>query len=380
MKKIIIFTSTGGGGHTAVSNALKKYLDDTYTIEINDVFNDVLGPLDLTNYLTGGRLTYVGIYNYYTAKKWYRFLNFMFKPAAWFFNTIARTKIHTLLKNYFTQTKPDLIISVAPLVNSFILDVAQQKNIPFLLVPTDLDLDTFIINIKKPTYKKFKIALPFDDAQEKNELAQAKIPSSMYDITGFVVGPEFFEPKDKDAIKNQYKITKDKPVILVILGSLGSQALYEFAQQLAQLSFPAHLILCLGKEALSKEAVQSITFPKYITVSMIAFTDRVSDLMAIADLLITKSGSVSVNEAIYMNLPMILDATSSILTWEAYNHDFIKKHGFGTNITDFTQLTQLVTYILMPPATQLGLYKNNLVIFEKKHGGDEIKKLIKAII
>jgi len=46
--------------------------------------------------------------------------------------------------------------------------------------------------------------------------------------------------------------------------------------------------------------------------------------MAASDLCITKSGSVSVCETIYSNLPVLLDATSDVLRWEQFNHRFIK--------------------------------------------------------
>ncbi|MDR3550318.1 MAG: glycosyltransferase, partial [Candidatus Babeliales bacterium] len=109
------------------------------------------------------------------------------------------------------------------------------------------------------------------------------------------------------------------------------------------------------------------------------FTPRISDLMAISDLLITKSGSVSVNEAIYMNLPMILDATSNVLKWEQYNHTFIVQNNFGKVIKDFNALPDVITNLLFD-RTELNSYKNSLMNFNKNHGGQQIQKIVQTIL
>ena len=53
---------------------------------------------------------------------------------------LRHKEIQQLLHDYFIQTKPSLIISVIPLINNIILDAAQELNIPFMMVPTDLRL------------------------------------------------------------------------------------------------------------------------------------------------------------------------------------------------------------------------------------------------
>ena len=81
-------------------------------------------------------------------------------------------------------------------------------------------------------------------------------------------------------------------------------------------------------------------------MSIVGFTERISDYMAVSDILITKSGTLSVCEAIYMNLPMLLDATSTILPWEQFNHTFIKQHNFGESITDYAMIEPMISALL----------------------------------
>jgi len=160
-KKILILSSNGGGGHTAVSNALRDYLNNDYEIIIINVFTELLGALDHANTFSKKRFSGEGLYNYLLAHKWYRLINLYFSAGSWYYNTLMGKSSRKLMYDFFSQGKFDLIISVIPIVNNIALDAAEKANIPFLLIPTDLDIRTFIQKIKNPTYKKFKLAIPF---------------------------------------------------------------------------------------------------------------------------------------------------------------------------------------------------------------------------
>jgi len=378
MKKIVVFSSKGGGGHTAVAKALQEYLDSTYQIEVANIFTDVLAPLDWLQSVTFGKASSEVVYNFCIARKWYSFLNRYSMAGSWYFQ-LLRAQTERLINAYLDEQKPDLIISVIPLVNNIILDIAQKRNIPFLLIPTDLDISIFIKNIQNPDYLNFKIALAFEDETTQKKLTQAKIPEHAGVTTGFVLRADFFEHKEKKQIKSFYAIPPDKPVILLLLGAEGSQAICAFAQQLTLITCPVHILVCIGKQQHLKACVEAISFPSHISFSVIEFTDHISDLMAITDLFISKSGSVSVNEAVYMNVPMILDATSDVLKWEKYNHEFITENKFGSSIAEFEKLPGLITQLLTN-RVELDAYKQNLTLFDKKHGGHQIKKMIENIL
>jgi len=374
MKKIVIFSSYGGGGHTAVANALATHLKDEHEIVITNVFSEVLAPIDLMQKITFGKYTGEDIYNYLMPRKWFGFLNAYYKVGVWYFD-FRKNKVRTLIEKYLEDQKPDLVISVIPILNATILSITQELDLPFLLVPTDLDIATFIEGIKAPTYKKFKIALAFEDDETRIRLAQAQIPVDQTVITGFVIRPDFFAHKDISAMKQEFNIPEGKPVILLMLGAVGLQSLYTFTQELGKIKPEAHLIICTSKQVAIRKSIDDLVFPDHITKTTIGFTDRISDLMAISDLFITKSGSVSVCEAIYMDLPMILDATSKLLAWERANHRFIKRHNFGTIIKDQNKLSDLVTNLLQNRKL-CNEYRQSLQALEKKRGHQEIKSLI----
>ena len=377
-KKIVIFSSYGGGGHTAVANALTGYLNNEYEIVVSNMFTDTLLSLELLRRISKGRYGAEDIYNFLIARKCYRLLNLYYKVGSWYFKW-RQKRVCQEIEKFLQQHSPDLIISVMPIVNDSILATSQKLNIPFLLIPTDLDISSFITRINTPSYERFKIALAFEDHAIIEKITTAHIPLNSCITTGFVLRPDFFEHKDLSLIKHTYHVPEKKPTILLLLGAVGSHAIYSFVQQLLLISHPCHLLICIGKQTHLQEKIETLPFPAHISYTVIHFTDRISDIMAIADVLITKSGSVSVNEALYMNLPMLLDATSPLLTWEQYNHSFIVEHNFGNIIHDVDTLPAIITHLLLHPQL-LQTYKRNIINFNKKHGGLQVQQIIHEIL
>ena len=68
-------------------------------------------------------------------------------------------------------------------------------------------------------------------------------------------------------------------------------------------------------------------------MTLLGFTDRVADLMAISHLIVTKPGPGTISEAIAMKLPILIDNTDKLLFWERINVDLVLNYGVGQRIT-----------------------------------------------
>jgi processive 1,2-diacylglycerol beta-glucosyltransferase len=378
MKKIIIFTSAGGGGHMSVTNALLEMLHDHYNVKAACIFTDVLRGIDPAQFFTFGKYTGEDFYNYIVRKKWFWLLNLIYKIGIVYYK-LRKSQTDYYIEEYLKKEKPDLVISVIILVNGNILKISKQLNIPCMIVTTDLDCSTFIHGLQNPEYSKFNFNIIFDDPLIIKTLEPAHIPPECIKVTGLPLRAHFFEKKNKKHIKEFYKVPENKPVLLLIMGAAGSKSISTFVHALIQVPIPLHLLICLGRHEDMRKEIMAIALPNHISISIISFTERISDLMAIADLMITKSGSVSVCEGIYMNVPMILDATSTILQWEKLNHAFVKKHHFGEILYSIENIPSLLNSILVGQHN-LEIMKNNLQQYHKKRADKEIPRSIEALL
>ncbi len=378
MKKILVFSSYGGGGHISATDTLKECLQDEYSITIVYILDEVLGGLDPIKICSFHKYTEEKFYNYCLLKKWTWFINKLYQLA----NVLVRwnhTTITRIITRYIKQKNPDLVISVVPLFNNALKDSCKECNVPFLLIPTDLDTTSFIKNIKQPIYEKFKLTLPFEETTILNFAHNNSIPSKAQHIAGFPIKANFFNEKNVLEIKNEFNIPSNKPVVLVLMGAAGSNATYYYLATLLKLTMPVHLIMCLGRNELLRKQLEKVKLPDHISISIIGYTNRISDLMAAATLCITKAGTVSMCETIYMNLPLILDNTSTPLVWEKFNIAFIEKYQFGTVVTDYKQLNQLVTKMLLD-TDYYKQCKTNLTNFPKKRFGQNIKGIVAELM
>lgn len=376
-KKILIFTTQGGGGNIAAAHAITEYLEPEFCVGSICVFSNLLQSVDFLNKLRWDNKSTIDSYNYLAQRNWHRLLNMCaYFGSRYYF--LRKQTINKLFEQYLTTYKPDLVISVAPIINNNLLKVAKKLSIPFLLISSDLDISNYLFGIQNPHYDKFKIGLAYEDTPIQHKLVDHKIDERYVSYVGFPVKKAIWEPHNRKAIKKTFNIPEGKPVILLMMGSQGSNTLYEFSKQLAKIQTPVHIVIVLGKSNHLTQKLHRVWFPKHISHTIIGFTDRIPELMSVANLLITKSGSVTVNESIYAHVPMLLDGTSTVLHWESFNHDFVKRHGLGKIVKQKYQIPELVAKILSKKEQER--IQTNFLLFDKKNPESEIKTLVKEIV
>ena len=378
MKKILILTSIGGGGQVTVDKALTQSLKDEYTTKSVLYFSQVLNCVDPLSLVSFGHYSGEDFYNYAQKKRLARFMQACYYLSRWYYHLFSRFLIKRTTV-YLKEEKPDLVISIIPIVNDIIAKSCKQLNIPFLIIPPDLDIGFFTQDMKGPYSKKLFVALPFDNTMSRESLASANIPDDQILTIKYPLRHDFFEKKDIKNIKKEYTVTDNRPIVLLLMGAQGNHGSYTFAKELTKLKKPIHLFICIGRNESIKKTLETIDFPAHITPHIIGYTDRMSDLMAMADIMISKTGIVSVMEGLYSNTPIIADQTEFALSWELFNQHFLKKYNCGFILKDLNCLVPLVSELLNDERL-LNEIKNNINKILAKQKGESINQVIKKII
>jgi processive 1,2-diacylglycerol beta-glucosyltransferase len=377
--QVKIFSSRGGGGHTSASKAIFEILKDTCDVHTANLITEVLSSLDIVRKLTLNHYAAEDLYNLLLQGRWIWQLNQMAALGTWQIS-YNQHAIEQLIIAYLEEQRPDCVISVVPFFNDPLMRACQFLNIPFIIVPTDLDETYFVMGLKPPYYDKFAYTISFNDQEILQRIENAQIPNKFIHPIGFPVRPSFSEKKDIDPIKEAFNVPKDKPVVMLLMGAAGSSATYSYLKQIIKIKTPMHILVCLGRNEELRDKITTMRLPKHITFSIIGFTDKISDLMAISTVLITKSGSVSVCEAIQMHVPLLLEGTRSILWWEQLNHSFICKHQFGDVIRTYRDLARLLPKYLTDTAFTTSI-KERMAIFSSKQSFSlGIKNLVDKLV
>lgn len=379
-QKILILSSNGGGGHSSAAYAIKKYLKKNaqYEIIINNIIAESFSIIDPFRYMSFGYKSCEDFYNYCLQKNWTRAANNLYKLDA-FFQPYAEPVFDKIIDGYIKKEKPDLIISVIPLLNGCIARIAKKHALPFAIVPTDLDASLFMFGMQEPYSSKVKLCLSYKNDDIINTLHGSSITSHNIHTGGFPIRPDFFEEKNKEQIKKDFNIPENKPVILLLMGAAGSDKICKYVQILKEMPQSAHIVICLGRLESLRSTLQTMSFSPNITTTIVSHTPRMSDLMAIADVGIIKPGSVSVNEALYMNLPTIIDNIGEPLVWEKFNIDFIEQNNFGSILNSFDELQKIVSDYI----SDKNFCKNiseTIAQFSKEQFGDHIQNLVHSML
>lgn len=380
-KKILVLISEGGGGHKSAGNSLAEVLSSEHEVEIINGIGKILGSIDWFKILTGGRLSGEAIYNWCLQTQRGRFLKaYIYRGQLHIYN--RKRKIASLFEKYLEsqEKKPDLIISTIPLVNHGLITAAKKQGIPFLLLPTDLDVTIFLNGfdqLGKEDFPKFKLAIAYNRPELLiNVFKHSKLEPDDLVFPGFPVRPACQLTCTQEQIEKQkekFQMDKTQPAVTLIMGAAGSNGIVEHAKALCSINprpdnWPIQVNVCVGRNNKAKTKLvewlhrqggkifynqahlAKIQAKNGITFLIRGFTEDIIPLLACSDLVISKTGSCTVNEAIYLGKKLLLDhskrSTSRFLSWEEFNIWFVKRHRLGAAFEKSEDLCSLVPFIL----------------------------------
>jgi processive 1,2-diacylglycerol beta-glucosyltransferase len=321
----------------AASNTLQKLVGDEYDLKMAYPINQLR---------IWGVPSCEQVYNSMLRSGWVRSMNFIVRNLV---PSIFRSylgKLERIIDSYIKTYKPDLVISVIPFVNFPASEAARKSEVPFLIITTDNDLRNWAFEMEKIKHPHFKVTIGADLPTTRDVLLKKKIPAHAIETIGLPLRPEFMVQKDHKKILEELNLPADKEIVLIMMGGAGGDTAYEYARKVGDLDLGVHLVVIAGRNNKLKKELKQLDLHPSNSLSIFGFTDRISDIMAVSDVIITKPGPGTINEAIAMKLPILIDNTDITLFWERANVDFVLKYGVGQKIKKFRQIKDLLTSYL----------------------------------
>lgn len=349
----MIFYCNGGYGHRAAAAAISPLLEKEYELQLVNPFTDILESLDFAKKIT--RHDCDQVYNYLLQKGWIRFMNFYCKNIVGPNIRILSNKMQKLFDRFFLQHAPDMIISLIPVVNLPASNAAKNHNIPYVMVTLDHDTTLWETGLKRLKHDNITVFVHNKERAQAFEQSIKTITQKRIIPAGFPVRQEFslyqtITKEQREELKKSWSVPCDKPIALLMMGGVGGRQTKAYVRQLIHYPDPLHVVVCVGSnEKLLKELQPIIAKrQKNVTFSCIPFTKQVAELFAFSDIIITKPGPGTLEEALTLKVPLLLDKTASLLFWEKNNVDFAVKHSFGQVVTRTRRLNRQIKEMLEP--------------------------------
>jgi UDP-N-acetylglucosamine:LPS N-acetylglucosamine transferase len=82
----------------------------------------------------------------------------------------------------------------------------------------------------------------------------------------------------------------------------------------------------------------------------LGFTDRVSEILAASDLLVSKPGPGSLSEAFHERVPVVVTRNIHTIPQERFNTDYVRQHGLGLVVSGWREIPAAVVSLFRDPA------------------------------
>jgi 1,2-diacylglycerol 3-beta-galactosyltransferase len=198
------------------------------------------------------------------------------------------------------------------------------------------------------------------------------LPADRVSVTGLPVHPRFLDPiPPHEQICQKLGMDGRKPIILLAGGGEGLGRVYDIAYAIGQADLSAQLVIITGRNQKLREQLEDIDWS--MPTKILGFTREMPDWMAAASVLITKSGSNTLAEALVRGLPMILFET--VGEQERYNPRYIEYSGAGVYCSKPAKIINTLREWLSNPA-QLKSLSDNARQIARPQAAFDVAKIV----
>jgi 1,2-diacylglycerol 3-beta-galactosyltransferase len=339
-KRVLFLISDTGGGHRAGSQAIGAALDEIdgetrYEWRIDDIATHCTFPLSQLGPAYSAALRfappiYGALFHATNGRRRYRTIVRFCEP-------LYRER----LRDSFLMYRPDVIVSVHPLLNHAALRARADAGlrVPLITVITDLgrvhegwllpEADMTVV----PAREVYQRAL------------ERGVPPERLRLLGHPVHPKFEDVSETKAeIRKGLGLPSDRPIALLMAGGEGGGKLLPTTLALAKSRLPFHLVVVTGRNAALKTKLEELAPQLPTPMTVLGFRNDVPELMRASDLLVTKAGPGAIAEASIAEVPVVV--YDFVPGQERGNLDYVRTNGIGVVALTAAEVVASVTRIV----------------------------------
>lgn len=369
MKKILIIYATAGIGHKKASIAVKKALDE---MAPKDTEVTMIDALDYTNkffkwsylqaylFMVNKLPTFWGVMYYLTDNP---YINMIVARIRRISNRMNSGK----LVKYIEEAGPDVIISTHFFASEVVGDLKRcpRCGVRLITIVTDYRLHSWWIAKCTDSY-----VVASRDAKE--DFKKWKVDPGLVRVLGIPIEPVFAKKLDRKAIFDRTGLKDGVFTVLVIGGGFGVGPIEGIVKEVGKVSEKVQVVVICGHNEELAGRIEALKGTLPCGIKTLGFVDNVYEYMEIADVLISKSGGITVSESLAKELPMIV--ISPIIGQETRNCDFLVKHHAAFRISRVEELKAIVEDLARHPDSAKSM-KDSIRLVKKPMACFDVAKL-----
>ncbi|MDB5301414.1 MAG: hypothetical protein JWO87_3077 [Phycisphaerales bacterium] len=199
-----------------------------------------------------------------------------------------------------------------------------------------------------------------------------KVPSEHVSVTGIPIHPVFSETKDRKACLKAHDLVGDRPILLQLAGGFGVGPIEQLYRGVLSIEVPLEVVVVAGRNVSAREQLEKIDPPKRHRTKVLGFTEQIDELMAMADIVLSKPGGLTTSEVLARGAAMAI--VNPIPGQESRNSDFLLEHGAAIKINNVGTMPFKLTQLLEDPK-RLAAIKANARKIAKPRAAFDVARL-----
>jgi processive 1,2-diacylglycerol beta-glucosyltransferase len=198
------------------------------------------------------------------------------------------------------------------------------------------------------------------------------VPAESVTVTGIPIHPVFSQPKDRAGCLARQGLVGDRPLVLQLAGGFGVGPIDKLYRGLMSIEVPLEIVVVAGKNQEARRELEQVAPPPRHRVKVLGFTDQIDELMAVADLVLSKPGGLTTSEVLARGAAMAI--VNPIPGQESRNSDFLLENGAAIKINNVGTMPMKLTHLLKD-RKRLETLKQNAIRIARPRAAFDVARL-----
>lgn len=357
--EVLLFTIDAGGGHRAAARALAAAAEETQApFELRvESFQLVLAPLDVLRRATGVSLE--DAYNTLLRRRLNVFMVPLLRLMHGAIRLRRRTVVRALAAWLGARPRPAAVVSVMPNFNGIMKEAlaSAHPGVPLVVVLTDLadfpprfwiepGIDRLIVATDEAARQAAALGVPAECTTR---------------VSGMVLHPRFYRgggQEARDRVRAELGAAEGDFVTMLLFGGKGAPEMEPLAARLIETDPTGRVVAVCGDNPGLFARLAALEARSGGRLLRLGFTDRVAELLAASDVLVTKPGPGSLAEAFHQRIPVVVTRNIHTIPQERFNTDFVRDQRLGIVVRHWREIPPAVWRLRRDPEERRTLRGN----------------------
>jgi processive 1,2-diacylglycerol beta-glucosyltransferase len=266
----------------------------------------------------------------------------------------------------------DLVINTHFLPAEIIASLRRKGDLSLPQATATTDFETHRLWVNQPCDRYFTAT-----TEGARYLQHWGVPADDITVTGIPIHPVFAKPKDRSECLTRHGLTGDRPILLQLSGGFGVGPIAKLYRALLDMSRPIELVAIAGRNEAVKKELEAIEVPSRHRAKVLGFTDQIDELMAVADMVVSKPGGLTSSETLARGAVMAI--VNPIPGQESRNSDYLLENGAAIKVNTLGTLAYKMDSLLEDAARLAQLKANVARLARPRAAYDVVEQSLKLL-